>query len=243
MFTTRYLAFTSIVAVLSILIAYHQVLDLDLPATTILRNVAQRFKAFRQPPSNISSNASTSTMSQSGVYRPQSQAEWIKALDELPSTPDRIPSFFFGHGSPALAFPKDAIVPGPMGALLGYAGPSGPLATFLGDFGPALLKKYKPKGIVVFSAHWETMGERLGMCFLVIRERSGLTSEIVTDYGDENPVLMDYYGFMVKNLRARRSLRGSDSYVSMCSPPFTSSSSSLKAANSSRNASSISTRK
>lgn len=176
----RYLAFTFIVAILSILLTYHLVLDLDsLPSTNILRIVAQKFKAFRQPRSSISVNASTSTMSQPGIYRPQSQAEWIKALDELPSAPDRIPSFFFGHGSPALAFPKDAIVPGPMGALLGYAGPSGPLATFLGDFGPALLKKYNPKGIVVFSAHWETMGERL-----------------VTDYGDENPVLMDYYGFM-----------------------------------------------
>jgi len=42
-------------------------------------------------------------------------------------------------------------------------GPKGKLASFLGDFGPALLRKYKPKGIVVFSAHWETEGERLGM--------------------------------------------------------------------------------
>jgi len=26
-----------------------------------------------------------------------------------------------------------------------------------------LLKKYKPKGILVFSAHWETAGQRLGV--------------------------------------------------------------------------------
>jgi aromatic ring-opening dioxygenase catalytic subunit (LigB family) len=28
--------------------------------------------------------------------------------------------------------------------------------------GPALLAKYQPKGILVFSAHWETNGEQLG---------------------------------------------------------------------------------
>ena len=37
-----------------------------------------------------------------------------------------------------------------------------PLATFLKDFGPALLAKYRPRAIVVFSAHWDTAGERLG---------------------------------------------------------------------------------
>lgn len=43
-----------------------------------------------------------------------------------------------------------------------HMGPRGPLAAFLKDFGPALLKKYNPKAIVVFSAHWETRGETLG---------------------------------------------------------------------------------
>jgi aromatic ring-opening dioxygenase catalytic subunit (LigB family) len=38
----------------------------------------------------------------------------------------------------------------------------GPLSRFLALFGPALLEKYKPKGIVVFSAHWEVAGEVLG---------------------------------------------------------------------------------
>ena len=42
------------------------------------------------------------------------------------------------------------------------AGPQGPLANFLRDFGPALLEKYNPKAVVVFSAHWETSKERLG---------------------------------------------------------------------------------
>ncbi|KAF9456724.1 Extradiol ring-cleavage dioxygenase, class III enzyme, subunit B [Collybia nuda] len=101
-------------------------------------------------------------------------SEWRSALEALPATSNRIPAFFFGHGSPFLAFPLGEVRSG-MG---GYAGPTGPLATFLKDFGPALLKKYEPKGVVVFSAHWETPGERL-----------------VTDYGDENPLLMDYFGF------------------------------------------------
>ncbi|KAJ7093186.1 Extradiol ring-cleavage dioxygenase, class III enzyme, subunit B [Mycena epipterygia] len=108
------------------------------------------------------------------------QKVWRKNLDELPATPEKIPTFFFGHGSPALAFPaSNAGSADPTRAgIFRWGGPTGPLATFLKDFGPALLKKYQPKGIVVFSAHWETSTERL-----------------VTDYGDENPLLFDYYGF------------------------------------------------
>ncbi|KAI0781087.1 Extradiol ring-cleavage dioxygenase, class III enzyme, subunit B, partial [Trametes elegans] len=117
-----------------------------------------------------------STTNGSSTTLPKTQTEWRKALDELPETPDKIPAFFFGHGSPMLAFPEQDARR--MGAVMETNGPNGPLATFLKDFGPALLSKYKPKGIVVFSAHWETLGERL-----------------VTDYGDENPLLMDYFGF------------------------------------------------
>ncbi|KAI0316783.1 Extradiol ring-cleavage dioxygenase, class III enzyme, subunit B [Amylostereum chailletii] len=108
---------------------------------------------------------------------PMSRSEWKAALDALPSTPERIPAFFFGHGSPMLAMSAKG-AGGSMKSVLNYAGPKGPLATFLQDFGPALLEKYKPKGIVVFSAHWDTTGQRL-----------------VTDYGDQNPLLMDYFGF------------------------------------------------
>ena len=82
----------------------------------------------------------------SNVKEPRTQSEWRQTLDSLPSTPDNIPAFFFAHGSPILV----------------SSGRKGPLATFLADFGPALLQKYQPKGIVVFSAHWETLGERLG---------------------------------------------------------------------------------
>ncbi|KAJ7646974.1 Extradiol aromatic ring-opening dioxygenase [Roridomyces roridus] len=109
---------------------------------------------------------------------PTMQKEWRKVLDELPDTPEKIPAFFFGHGSPMTMTPDSESAGRAPASIMRWGGASGPLATFLKDFGPALLKKYQPKGIVVFSAHWETNGERL-----------------VTDYGDTNPLLYDYYGF------------------------------------------------
>jgi hypothetical protein len=90
---------------------------------------------------------------------PKTRPEWQKALESLPSDPSRIPAFFFGHGSPLLEFPESALPQ----SIASHAGPNGPLANFLRDFGPALLDKYKPKGILVFSAHWETSRELLGM--------------------------------------------------------------------------------
>jgi hypothetical protein len=47
------------------------------------------------------------------------QEAWRKNLDELPSTPEKIPAFFFGHGSPALAFPPDSDIARP-GGLMTY---------------------------------------------------------------------------------------------------------------------------
>lgn len=88
---------------------------------------------------------------------PSNQAEWIAAIDSLPSAPEKIPSFFFAHGSPALAFQLSS-----RGGFEAYQGPNGPLASFLKVFGPALVKKYNPRAVVVFSAHWETSSERLG---------------------------------------------------------------------------------
>ncbi|KAJ3802404.1 Extradiol aromatic ring-opening dioxygenase [Lentinula aff. detonsa] len=124
---------------------------------------------------------------------PSNQAEWRAALESLPSTPQKIPAFFFAHGSPALAL---AQMPARLRAsgrsdFEQYQGPNGPLANFLRDFGPALLRKYSPKAIVVFSAHWETLGERL-----------------VTDYGEENPLLMDYYGFPQESYELKFKSRG-----------------------------------
>ncbi|KAF9472773.1 Extradiol ring-cleavage dioxygenase, class III enzyme, subunit B [Pholiota conissans] len=113
-------------------------------------------------------------------------SHWKQALESLPSTPEKIPSFFFAHGSPMLAFPASGA--GSAGGMMAYHGPNGPLAKFLADFGPILLKKYKPKGIVVFSAHWETKGE-------------------LTDYA-ENPLLMDYYGFPPELYKLKFKSRG-----------------------------------
>jgi aromatic ring-opening dioxygenase catalytic subunit (LigB family) len=93
---------------------------------------------------------------------PKTRDQWQAALEALPATPEKIPAFFFGHGSPMLAFPEDLIT-SRSDKRLDAMGPKSNLAAFLSDFGPALLKKYKPKGIVVFSAHWETEGERLGV--------------------------------------------------------------------------------
>ncbi|KAH9951285.1 Extradiol aromatic ring-opening dioxygenase [Amylocystis lapponica] len=118
---------------------------------------------------------------------PKTPEAWRKALDELPSTPDKIPAFFYGHGSPFLAFPESSAT----NPLVKFAGPTGPLATFLKDFGPVLLQKYKPRGIVVFSAHWETYGER-----------------VVTDYGGSNPLLMDYFGFAPELYKLKFDSRG-----------------------------------
>jgi len=109
--------------------------------------------------------------------RPQTRIEWCTALDSLNIDRESIPAFFFGHGSPTLL-----VDPSEMGhrfsGLSELAGPSSRLAKFLVDFGPALLSKYNPKAILVFSAHWETDDEIL-----------------VTDYGNDQPLLMDYYGF------------------------------------------------
>jgi hypothetical protein len=54
------------------------------------------------------------------------QKNWRKNLDELPATPEKIPSFFFGHGSPLLAFPdnndRDFFGGGIMAYVLAYSG-------------------------------------------------------------------------------------------------------------------------
>jgi Catalytic LigB subunit of aromatic ring-opening dioxygenase len=119
-----------------------------------------------------------------------SDSDWQQALEALPATPAKIPAFFFSHGSPMLAMDAS------LGGIMAHQGASGPLFKFLSSFGPTLLKKYQPKGILVFSAHWETSLERLGFCFVVsVPSRSLLTLPFsVTEYA-ENPLLMDYYGF------------------------------------------------
>ncbi|KAF8163133.1 Extradiol ring-cleavage dioxygenase, class III enzyme, subunit B [Crassisporium funariophilum] len=145
---------------------------------TLLSAIIIAYCANLSSRTNAFSRALTSLISSRKVpaANMSTASNWQQALEALPETPDKIPAFFFAHGSPMLAYPK-AAMDSSMGGMAAYQGPNGPLANFLSHFGPTLLKKYKPKGIVVFSAHWETMSERL-----------------VTDYA-ENPLLMDYYGF------------------------------------------------
>ncbi len=56
-----------------------------------------------------------------------------------------------------------------MASLKSVGGPRGLHAQFLKQFGPFLLNKYKPKAIVVFSAHWETRGTIEGTSLSVLR--------------------------------------------------------------------------
>ncbi|KAG9033557.1 hypothetical protein FRB95_014635 [Tulasnella sp. JGI-2019a] len=91
--------------------------------------------------------------------------QWITALDGLPSITEgngKIPAFFFGHGNSMLLRNPNIKSDGHVPLIMESQGPRSPLAAFLKDFGPALLRKYNPKVIVVFSAHWETEEETLG---------------------------------------------------------------------------------
>lgn len=72
-----------------------------------------------------------------------------------------------------LIYPKDL----PSRFPLKSGGPDGEHAAFLRAFGPFLMERYRPKALVVFSAHWETTGQIE-----------------ITDYRD-NHLLYDYYGF------------------------------------------------
>lgn len=146
--TTQFALLVSLAAIL--LSLYPSAFTVVSSASAALsRNLISRFR-------NYSSTTTPAMATNSSDVEPY----WLENLRDLPATPENIPAFFFAHGSPMLAFDKkDAAAMGPFGA---YLGPSGPLARFLEAFGPTLLQKYKPKGIVVFSAHWETHGTRLG---------------------------------------------------------------------------------
>ncbi|KAG8682203.1 hypothetical protein FRC09_016950 [Ceratobasidium sp. 395] len=127
-------------------------------------------------------------MSTSAV--PTTDDAWKSALAALPSAEannGKIPAFFFAHGSPMLL--REPSSEGRFASLKNQ-GTRGPLARFLSLFGPALLEKYSPMGIIVFSAHWEESDEVL-----------------VSNY-DENPLLMDYYGFEKSMYEVRFKSRG-----------------------------------
>jgi aromatic ring-opening dioxygenase catalytic subunit (LigB family) len=139
---------------------------------------------------------------------PLTRPAWQDRLATLPGSPDSIPSFFFGHGSPILAFPSSVADREPhWRSVMKQVGTESPFANFLRDFGPALLSKYQPKGILVFSAHWESEGEQLGTSFSRLLMWHPYR-EKVTDYGDENPLLMDYYNFDSEVYKLKFSSRG-----------------------------------
>lgn len=124
----------------------------------------RRFPLSTRSPVGLNFRQLLYTMSTAGsgtITRPKTQAEWQQALEDLPSNSHKIPAFFFGHGSPMLVMPEGTS--GRVASVIKHAGPNGPLAKFLKDFGPALLAKYKPRAIVVFSAHWDTFDEILGV--------------------------------------------------------------------------------
>jgi hypothetical protein len=155
---------------LSIIVLSVAVVSPNLPSRVL--RLGQKY-LLQRPLSTVSESTSTSTAMStahtngSSSKLPTTQAEWKQALDALPSTPDNIPAFFFGHGSPMLAMsslPSSSRFAsrGSGDDIMDAHGATGPLATFLKDFGPTLLQKYKPRAIAVFSAHWETAGERVG---------------------------------------------------------------------------------
>ncbi|KAG8960442.1 hypothetical protein FRC03_006525 [Tulasnella sp. 419] len=139
--------------------------------------------------------SSSTTDSPSAPRRPQIQDEWKAALASLPDPSERegrIPAFYFAHGQPLLAWPKSVPIPGGrFRALYDGQGPDSPLAHFLKDFGKTLLKKYNPKAILVFSAHWES------------------SPQIYVSNYDENPLYYDYYGFNKELYELQFSSKGS----------------------------------
>ncbi|GJN92323.1 hypothetical protein Rhopal_005353-T1 [Rhodotorula paludigena] len=121
-----------------------------------------------------------SSARQDGAEVNTTPAEWRQELEALPSLEQlggAIPAVFLAHGSPSLITPK-RLADARGSSISAIQGIDGPLAHFLKDLGPALVEKYKPKALVALSAHFETPG-------------GGIT----TDYGDENPLLFDYFGF------------------------------------------------
>ena len=117
------------------------------------------------------------------MFLPKTPSEWNEAFASLPSTPEKIPAFFFGHGSPILAM-NEVNSRSSFGAARGDM--HGELRAFLRAFGPMLLDKYKPKAILVVSAHWETYGEQLGVLYFfssVSCVPSSLTISRISSHG------------------------------------------------------------
>lgn len=104
-------------------------------------------------------------------------ANLSKSLPPSPSR-TRIPAIFLAHGSPMLIRPKHLLnsLDSRMSAMMRTMGPDSSHANFLKALGPFLLQRYKPKALLVFSAHWETQGHIA-----------------VMDNEQKNELLYDYY--------------------------------------------------
>ncbi|BFZ54483.1 hypothetical protein PYCC9005_001520 [Savitreella phatthalungensis] len=100
----------------------------------------------------------------------------------------RLPTFSFAHGSPALMSEVAAwVARSPMAASKDFTGGhGGPAFKFLQRFGPYLLRTYRPKAIVLFSAHWENASQRGPLQVEIARNSA--------NYQRDN-LLYDYYGF------------------------------------------------
>lgn len=97
-----------------------------------------------------------------------------QTLAQASKSSTRLPSFFLSHGSPF------TVHPGKLEGVFALAGPNGPNGQFLSAFGPSLLKHYgdRIKGVIMFSAHWET----------------GNVREVMSTDGI-NDLMYDFYGF------------------------------------------------
>ncbi|GAO51254.1 Extradiol aromatic ring-opening dioxygenase [Saitoella complicata NRRL Y-17804] len=119
------------------------------------------------------------------------EAQWKASLEALPpySPGGKIPAFFFAHGSPLLLYPKG--LRNPMADAIKVGARDGPHYQFLKYFGKSLVRKYSPKAIVVFSAHWET------------------SKAIEVMDNDSNELYYDYYGFPDEMYKIKFESKGS----------------------------------
>jgi aromatic ring-opening dioxygenase catalytic subunit (LigB family) len=117
--------------------------------------------------------------------------------------------------APLLIWPEKLPTRTPLDSI---GGPKGPNAQFLRDFGNTLVDKYNPRGIVVFSAHWESHGHIEGTPPLPYFPRFpfpvpwtrflGWLLSLVTSY-EKNHLLYDYYNFPEEMYKVKFESNGS----------------------------------
>lgn len=98
------LRFTISIVTISILLAL--IAQSSIGSTLSSNTILNSFRRFTSTSSLSLRSASTSSKHSRDVKMPITfsediptlRAEWLKAIEELPSTPDNIPSFFLAHG-------------------------------------------------------------------------------------------------------------------------------------------------